>query len=143
MTGSASCDLGWSLQKAVYGQLSNDTGVAAALGTPARIYDTAPKRPTFPFVTFGEWRVAPLSGAPDTFEHDIKIRVFSRYEGRKETRLAMAAIHGALHDAPLVPVGRSLISFRFLFADIFLRADGRTWNGIMRFRAVDTTETID
>jgi len=130
-------DLGWGLQTAAYAHLAADPGVRAVLGDPPRIYDIAPARPDFPFAVFGEWRTSPLAGLPDAFEHDLRIRIYSRYEGRLEVREAMGAIHDALHDADLAPPGRSLVSLRFVFSDVFLRDSGRTWGGIMRFRAVD------
>ncbi|MEO0400304.1 MAG: DUF3168 domain-containing protein [Pseudomonadota bacterium] len=134
---AATGNLGWAVQKATYAALLADAGVKAVLGDPARIYDDSPRRPTYPFATFGEWRVGALSGVDGTFEHDIRLRIFSRYQGRKETRDAMAAVYDALQDAALTPENRTLVSMRFVFSDVFLRADGRTWNGVMRFRAVD------
>ncbi|MBI1391780.1 MAG: DUF3168 domain-containing protein [Alphaproteobacteria bacterium] len=130
-------DLGWILQTAVHARLAADDGVKAILGDPPRIHDIAPEAPEFPFASYGEWRTAGLAGAPGHLEHDIRIRIFSRYAGRRETRDAMAALHDALQDAPLDLSGRRLVSMRFVFSDVFLRADGRTWNGVMRFRAVD------
>ena len=130
-------DLGWSLQKAMYARLAADPGVQAVLGDPPRLYDIAPARPDFPFAVLGEWRTNALRGVEDAFEHDIRIRIYSSYEGRLEVREAMAAIHDALHDAPLVPAGRRLVSLRFVFSDVFLRRGGRAWGGVMRFRAVD------
>ena len=133
-------DLGWSLQRAAYQRLRQDAEIRSLLGDPPRVYDIAPDRPVYPFAQLGEWRVAALAGVEDAFEHDIRIRIFSRYEGRRETRAVMAAFHDALHDAALAPPGRRLVSFRFVFSDVFLRPDGETWNGVMRFRAVDAPD---
>ena len=130
-------DLGWDLQQAAYAALTADPGVKAVLGDPARVYDVAPARPVYPFAVLGEWRTSAYDGFADAFEHDIRLRIYSRYEGRKETRAIMAAIHDALQTSALAPAGRTLISMRFVFSDVFLRADGATWSGVMRFRAVD------
>ncbi len=134
---AAISDQGWALQKAVHGAISADAGLAALLGDPPRIYDVAPRRPVFPFATYGQWRATAYAGIAGGLEHDIRIRVFSRYEGRRETRAIMAALHDALQDAELAPDGRTLVSLRFVFSDVFLRGDGATWSGVMRFRAVD------
>ena len=42
----------------------------------------------------------------------------------------------ALIDAPLAPVGHHLANLRFVVADIRREADGRTYHGIVRLRAV-------
>ncbi|MEO1015283.1 MAG: DUF3168 domain-containing protein [Pseudomonadota bacterium] len=133
----AAIDQGWALQKAVHAAIGENDGVKALLGDPPRIYDIAPRRPVFPFATYGEWRASAYGGLPGGLEHDIRIRVFSRYEGRRESREIMAALQDALEGAPLAPEGRALVSMRFVFSDVFLRADGATWGGVIRFRAVD------
>ncbi|MEM9898510.1 MAG: DUF3168 domain-containing protein [Pseudomonadota bacterium] len=131
-------DHGLALQEAAHARLISDPGIQSILGSTPRIYDIPPRKPVYPFVSYGEWRVGRVQGVPDHFEHNIRLRIFSRYEGRSETRAVMAALHDALQDAPLTMSNRTLVSIRFVFSDVFLRADGRVWNGVMRFRAVDT-----
>ncbi len=129
-------DAGLALQTAIYASLRDDAAVRLVLGDPARIYDDPPNRPVFPYAAFGDARVSQLPGAEGFYEHDVRLRVSSRYRGRREARLAVAAIRDALHDADLALVGARLVSLRFVFADILRRPDGETFEGVVRFRAV-------
>lgn len=130
-------DTAFPLQEAAFAAIAGDPTVQSLLGNPVRFYDVAPESPTFPFAVFGDWKTSAYAGLPGAFEHDIRIRIFSRYGGRKETRQIMSALHDVLHDAPLSAPGHRLVSMRFVFSDVFLRADRGSWDGIMRFRAVD------
>lgn len=139
MTLDVSDDADLALQKAIYAQLSADTGVASAVAT--RIYDNAPGDVTFPYLTLGEtlvsdWSTDDQAGA----EHILSIYVFSRGGGRAEAKLAMGAVHAALQDAAMTLEGHRLINLRFRDADTRREADGATWRGTIRFRAV--TEQI-
>jgi hypothetical protein len=42
----------------------------------------------------------------------------------------------ALEAVPLAPDGLRLVNLRFATADIRREPDGRTWHGVVRFRAV-------
>lgn len=52
----------------------------------------------------------------------------------------MAATQAALHDQPLALTGHRLINLRHEFSDVRRDADGDTFHGTVRFRAV--TEAI-
>ena len=52
----------------------------------------------------------------------------------------MAAVETALHDAALALEGHALVNLRFLEGTTRREADGATWRGTIRFRAV-TEET--
>lgn len=133
---NAETDAGLALQAAIYASLRADAAVRMILGDPARIHDDPPTRPVFPYAAFGDARVSQLPGAEGHHEHDVRLRVSSRYRGRREARLAIAAIRDALHDADLPLTGARLVSLRFVFADILRRPDGETFEGVARFRAV-------
>lgn len=133
----------WPLQKAIYAHLGNSPSMTALLGNPLRLFDVAPERAAFPFVNFSDWRTTPLAGVENGEVHDIRFHVHSRYQGRRETRDIQTALYDNLQDAVLVPEGASLVSLRFVFADLFLSADGQTWNGVSRFRAATQILTPD
>ncbi|MFQ5563874.1 MAG: DUF3168 domain-containing protein [Parvularculaceae bacterium] len=126
----------WNLQKAIFAHLSADAGVKVELGDPARIHDDPPPGAPFPYLTIGEARASDWSGVPGGAEHDVKLHIFSRYAGRREIKRIIAAVYDALHEAAFTIEGHRLVNIRFVFADSFRRADGETYQGVMRFRAV-------
>lgn len=132
MTGDAN----WALQQAVYAYLAADGHLKALIGDPARIYDDAPADAVFPFLTIGQARLNDWHGAEGGVEHDLRLYAWSRYAGRKEIKDITSAVYDALHDATLSPAGHALVNLRFVFADIFRRQDGDTYQGVMRYRAV-------
>lgn len=129
-------DAALDLQKAIFDHLQADDDVRALLGQPARLFDIAPDRAEHPYAVFSDWRDAPLAGRDSARVHTFSLRAFTRHEGRRDTRRVLAAIYDALQDADIALPGRRLVSLRFVFSDLFLSSDGRTWNGITRFRAV-------
>lgn len=124
----------FALQKALYAALLADSGVRAELGDPPRIYDAPPESAAHPYAVLGEARATRIAGHPSGVEHDIRIRIVSRYEGRREVKRALEAVVAALHDADPPLEGARLVGLRFLFADIFARGDG-VFEGLARFRA--------
>ncbi|MEL7027679.1 MAG: DUF3168 domain-containing protein [Pseudomonadota bacterium] len=130
----------WALQEAVYAALAADPGVKALLGDPARIYDDAPIDAIFPFLAIGQARHDDWPGAPNGAVHALSLHAWSRYAGRKEIKDIMAAVYAVLHDQSLSVYGFHLVNMRFVFADVFRKQDGDTYQGLMRYRAV--TEPI-
>ena len=126
----------WAVQKAVFMQLSNDAGVKLVLGDPPRIHDDAPASAVFPYAILGEGRAAPLDGVDGAFEHDVRIGIFSRYQGRREVKQIVDALYDALHDAVFLVDGATLISSRFVFGDVFRREPNEAYRGVARFRVV-------
>jgi hypothetical protein len=76
------------------------------------------------------------TGTEDGTEHDMTVHVWSRERGKRACHLIMAAIRAALHDAPLVLDGHALINLRCAGGEVRREADGITWRGAIRFRAV-------
>ena len=126
----------WELQKAIYARLSGDAAVKSLIGDPVRVFDIAPKTTVYPYVAFSDWKTQPLIASPGGEVHELRLHVYSRDEGRRETRAILAAIYDALQDADLALGTAELTSLRFVFSDLFQSADRRTWNGVLRFRAV-------
>ena len=130
----------FALQQAIFARLAADGPVTAALGG-ARIYDDVPVRSEFPYVTFGQSVERDWSGddAPG-HEHTVTLHAWSRGKGRKEADVILAVVQEALHDAPLTLSGHRLVNLRHEFSEARRDADGDTFHGIARFRAV--TEVV-
>lgn len=126
----------WSLQKAVFAQLAADAGVKAELGDPPRIYDAPPSDAVYPYAVLGEGRASPLDGVDGGVEHEIRIGIFSRYQGRREVKRILDALYDALHEASFAVDGAHLVSSRFVFADVFARDAQGGFSGVARFRVV-------
>lgn len=126
----------WALQKALHAQLSADAGLAALLGAP-RIYDDVPRNPTFPYVTYGGSTVRDWStGSDDGHEHIVTLHAWSRGAGRKPAHELLGALETALDQKALALDGHRLISLRHEFSDVRREADGETWHGVLRLRAI-------
>jgi hypothetical protein len=124
-----------ALQKAVFAALVADADVGGLIGD--RIYDAAPRNATFPYLSFGEASVLDWStGTEEGAEHRLVLHIWSRERGKKESYGIMAAITPVLHDATLTLDGHRLVNLRFAFGDAGRDADGITWHGVLRFRAV-------
>ncbi len=127
---------GWALQQAIFAALTADTELSTLLGGP-RIYDAVPTRAEFPYVTFAQGSERDWSTGTDVgAEHVVTLHVWSRGAGRKETAAIMARVRVVLHDVGLTLDGFRLVNLRHEFSDARRDADGETWHGIVRLRAV-------
>lgn len=132
-------DADLALQKALYARLAEDAPLAALVAT--RIYDNVPGDTGFPYLTLGEAQVEDWSAGEATgAEHRLAFNAYARGGGRAEAKAIMGAVNAALHDAELTLEGHRLVNLRFLGAETRRDADGATWRGTIRFRAV--TEPI-
>lgn len=120
-----------ALQKAIFAHLAADTSLAALVG--ARIYDNAPGDAVFPFLVLGE---NDTRNWPGGMEHRLALHCFSRSGGRMEAKGILGAVHAALDDKPLTLEGHNLVNLRFLDSTTRREADGTTWRGTIRFRAI-------
>ncbi|MDO8838512.1 MAG: DUF3168 domain-containing protein [Parvibaculum sp.] len=124
-----------ALQKAVYAALAADAALAALVA--ARIYDNPPDDVGLPYLTLGEsetrdWSTGESRGA----EHLLSLHAFSRRGGRAEAKEILAAVGARLHDAALTLEGHALVNLRLRDSETRREADGTTWRGTIRFRAV-------
>jgi hypothetical protein len=129
-----SADATWPLQQAVYQALTGNVGLMAAI---SGVYDHVPADTAFPYMTIGETTVTDWSSK--TFGgqvHDLTLHIWSRSRGRKETKEIMALVYDTLNGAALTVEGQELVDLRFDFAQTLLDADGLTFHGIQRYRAV-------
>lgn len=131
---------GWALQKAIYDALRADPALKALIGDPPRVYDCPPERAVFPFVVFGDARESRIPGTDGLIEHDLRISVHSRYEGRREVEDILAALLDLLEDAALDLDGWRLVSLASVSLDITRRADTDAHHGLLRLRAVTERE---
>jgi hypothetical protein len=129
-------DAGWALQKAMFDALSADAALNSILGAPPRLYDSAPKAAPFPYVVFGDARATSIAGADGLVEHDIRLNIHSRYDGRREVKDVITAILSALDGAALTLAGFALVNLRATFTDIIHRQEADAFIGVIRFRAV-------
>lgn len=131
---------GWALQKAIYETLRADAALKALIGDPARVYDEPPTSSSFggafPFVVFGDSRLARIPGTDGLVEHDIRLAIHSRYEGRREVKDVAERLAALLDGAALVLDGFHLVSLSLSSSDIFHRRDAGAHQGLLRFRAV-------
>jgi hypothetical protein len=130
----------WELQKSIHGVLNSDAALIALLGG-ARVYDDVPRGAEFPYITFGQstardWSTDTEAGS----EHIVTLNVWSRHAGEREVHLIMAAVRDALHEADIAIAGHRLVNLRHEVSEASRDADGETYRGIIRFRAVLESE---
>ena len=127
---------GWALQTAIYAKLAADAALGAVLGGP-RVYDDVPQRAEFPYLTFGQSSEKDWSTQTDDgIEHVVALQVWSRAAGRRECDDILQAARTSLHNAALTLPGHRLINFRHELSEVRREADGVTFRGTARFRAV-------
>jgi hypothetical protein len=125
-----------ALRAAIHDALVAHAPLTAVLGGP-KVYDVPPRGIAFPYVTMGEARSADFSTSTEPGEeHRLTLHAWSRQGGHREAHLVVAALTQALDDAPLTLDGHALVNLRFSLADVRREADGRTYHGLVRFRAV-------
>ena len=127
-------DGSWELQEAIYTAL---TGDAPLMATITGVHDHVPQDTAFPYITIGastarQWGAAGVEGVETT----LTIHVWSRTRGHKEAKQIIAEVHRILDDADLPVSGHNLVRLDFEFAEFLLDADGITYHGIARYRAV-------
>jgi len=126
----------WSLQKSLYETLCADAAITSLLGA-GRIFDDPPQRSAMPYVTFGQSTVRDWStGTDGGDEHVLTLHVWSRADGRHQTHEIMRALRSALHERDLTLDGHRLVNLRHELSEARREADGETYHGIVRLRAV-------
>lgn len=126
-----------SLDAEIIGALAQSEAVKTEFGDPVRIVEGETARAAFPFIRLARHEVRPeTSPQPDLISHRISLEIFSRAGGRQEAGRLSALVEAALRQADLTPEGHHLVLFHPVYSDIFLRADGTTFRGLLRLRAV-------
>lgn len=137
-----------SVQVAIYSKLSNDAALVALLadrvGAPGLpgIYDDVTQASdtgdasVFPYIVIGgdtvrDWSTDTASGG----DVDVTIDVWSRYDGKKETKQIQEAIYNALHRQSLTVPGHEFIGCDFTQEQpVLMDPDGHTYHGVSEFR---------
>ncbi len=124
-----------ALLAAMRGALLANAALQTLVGE--RIHDDPPPDASFPYVTLGRVESRPADAAASAaIEHAITLHAWSRHGGRAEALNIIAALRGALHNAPLDVTDHRLVLLLATFSDVFRSGDGRTTHGILRLRAL-------
>lgn len=127
---------GWDLQKAAYNALIADSELAVLLGGE-RVYDDVPQNTEFPFVVLDQMRINDWSTGTDRgSEHILMLHVWSRYDGKQEAYEIADTIRELLDDTELTLDNNRLVNLTHQYSDLKRDADGETYHGVLRFRAV-------
>lgn len=129
-------DAAWALQTALYNALSGDAELQQTLGNPARIYDTVPSDASFPLLQLGSVRMRPYTGIAGGYEHIIRLTVFSRWGGRKESKAISKRLRELLQNARLTLEGHEMIQARMVFEDHLKIREPDIMQGSLRYRFV-------
>lgn len=132
------------LMQALHNRLSTHLAVQNALGDPARLYDSPPEDPVFPYMTYGPMRAENRSGDGVTsYKHSLSLHLWSQYAGRWEVLEMVEAISDALEDMPLsLPSGQDVV-VTHTYLDVLRASDGRTYHGLLRLNLYTLTEEGD
>lgn len=126
-----------ALHKALFDHLRADADLAVLLGDPPRVHDETPAQPVWPLVVFGRAETRPWGGLDaEGLEHALTLAALSRFDGAEEARAIVAALRARLHNAELTLDGWRLVNLRVTYGDVFRAADGRSFQGVIRLRAV-------
>lgn len=125
-----------ALRQALAAALNGFTPLTLALGGP-KVFDDVPRSAVFPYVTMGDARAEDWStGSSRGQEHVITLHVWSQEGGQRQAHVIAGELLHALEAVPLSLADHALVNLRFATCDIRREADGRTFHGIVRFRAV-------
>jgi len=122
--------------KAVHAALSQNTAIQDALGSPPRLYDTAPEDPIFPYLSYGAMRREDVGGdATPLVLHQMTLHLWSRYTGRAEVLSILQQVEAVITDLDALSdhfTTDTLVSATVLYSDVLRAPDGRTHHGLLR-----------
>lgn len=121
------------LQKAVFSLLSNDSILS---GLVSGIYDHAPDGAAFPYVSFGDVRMADWSTKTTRgLEYEFELHAWSRNGGKRQCSLIMDVVNDVLQVGTIVTDHGSIMSMTLKSAEIERENDAITYRGTMQYRA--------
>ena len=121
------------LEDEVIRALAEAGDMQESFGTPVRVLNGEEGRAAFPFLRLARHEIRDDGQLSD---HRLSVEIYSRSGGRTEANRLIALVADALRAAELTPAGQSLVVFYPVFSDVFLRADGTTFRGLLRLRAI-------
>ncbi len=121
-----------AIQTVIYQTLTAHTPLMAMI---EGVFDDVEESQIFPYVTIGESTHAE-NDTVAVFGDDstITIHVWSRYEGRSETKRIQGAIYDALHRAKPTYTGYNIMGIDWVNSQSFIDTDGETRHGVQTFR---------
>ena len=126
-----------AIQDALMALLRADAGVQAIFGAPARVFDAESDAPIFPHAQLERHEVTPAGAAlVDGHEHRLTLAVFSREEGLKAAKAAVAALRAAVERADWSRAGVHVVMAHVVYGDVMRTADKRAFRGIIRIRII-------
>lgn len=125
-----------ALQRGLRDWLRGDPTLQALVGAPARIWDTPPADPGFPFLTLGPSQSRPLAVDGAVVEHRLTVTCVSLFRGVEEARAVNAAVRAKLDGASPPLDGVRLVSLHATLSETFYSGDRRRVFGRVRVRAV-------
>ena len=121
------------LEDEVIRALAEAGDIQESFGAPVRILNGEEGRAACPFLRLARHEIRDDGQLSD---HRLSVEISSRSGGRPEANHLIALVADALRAADLSPEGQSLVVFYPVFSDVFLRADGTTFRGLLRLRAI-------
>lgn len=123
------------VQAAIVAALKTNGALPAVVG--ARVYDSVPTSPTFPYVTLGDCQVLPdKAECIDGAELFLQIDVWSRAVGFPESKQIAKAIVVKLDDQPLTVAGHDVVIFEHQSTQYLRDPDGLSRHAALSFRAI-------
>ena len=121
-----------AIQTVIYQTL---TAHAPLMAMVKGVFDDVSEDQTFPYVTIGE-STPNENDTVAVFSDDstITVHVWSRYEGRSETKRIQGAIYDALHRAKPTYSGYNIMGVDWVSSDSFIDTDGEPRHGVQVFR---------
>lgn len=132
-----------AIARAIHAALSNNATIQDALGTPPRLYDTAPEDPVFPYLSYGPLRSEDIGGdGVELMSHQVTLHVWSRYAGRAEVLRLLEVIKSILNNKDVLAsyiASENLVSASILYSDVLRASDARTQHGLLRLSLLTET----
>lgn len=121
--------------KSIITQLKATSAVTDIVGQ--RIYSNVPQPETFPYIVVyirsNDYSGKDFSGQ----EHDVQVSCFSRDASPKETGDIRKAVFASINRNEGMALDNNTYSnVQFISGDTFKDPDGKTWHGVLNFRAV-------
>lgn len=128
--------IAYELQRAVFAKLTSTPALVTRLGG-ARIYDDVPKKPDYPFISFGPHTEKDWStGSEEGSEHLFSLHVWSTAKTREEAASLMALARAAMEALSSSLETAHLVSIRHDQSDIEREDAGSRFKGTIRMRAL-------
>lgn len=117
--------------------LRADEGVKAVFGTPARVFDAESEEPLFPHALLERHEVTPAGAAlVSGAEHRISLAVYTREDGVRGAKAAVAALREAVEGASWSVPGVHVVLAHVVYGDVMRTADRRAFRGLIRIRII-------